>query len=310
MRLLQFGGTRAAADVFELLIEREPRRRKTNKLRWCTRAMRFTDYLGTRRSLSKSACVNKDVSLFISSWYWREKKRKDRTIQGSYAVYPHHRLWFPNVFISSYHSPSRGNCLSQKFIFSCLHSESRHQNIQLTQGLCVYTGILMQLITTESTEQKAKDIIIFTTTEGSSALASERNLFLNTRTWIIHRHLKYFQVQTPWLEHTPLKANSASFHLRPRSRTSYWDIHCVPGPGFIDKCERCGTLKRHRMVAGISSWFSKDADAININNNKIKQERMSMWVSINLFPLLIVSSWMAVLLRSLLPPLLLLKQSN
>lgn len=65
------------------------------------------------------------------------------------------------VFISSDPSSSEGNCLSQKFIFPCLHSESTHQNIQLTQGLAVCMGILMQLITSESTEQKGKDIRLF-----------------------------------------------------------------------------------------------------------------------------------------------------
>lgn len=146
----------------------------------------------------------------------------------------------PRCLSALINAPFEANCLSQKWISPCLHSESRHQNIQLTQGLCVCMGILKQLITTESTEQKGKDIIIFTPSRESVYCEREKlETYCAIWIWMIFIHLTY-SLDSKYLFEAKLKYFSSVlsefieiFNMFQTER--YW----------YTVCERCSTLKRH-----------------------------------------------------------------
>lgn len=92
---------------------------------------------------------------------------REENNQVLFSGYPNCRLCLYKVCLSSSLSSSEGNCLAQKFILPCLHSEPRHKNTQLTVLLRVRTAILLQLITLKSTGQKGTDIMKFSPREVS-----------------------------------------------------------------------------------------------------------------------------------------------
>lgn len=180
-------------------------------------------------------------------------------------------------------------------------------------------GILKQLITTESTEQKGTRIIIFTPSRGSHVprawgvgdFATTGTRYRAIWIWIIFMHSKY---SFDWKYLFEVKLKHFSSALSPLNVFLRYSI--CSRQKCIDICERCNALKRHQALAEAMCGFSEGRlngeDAINKHFWKLWAwgwfSRFSENKSAHLRPY--VSYKMAELLHTQLPPLLLLKQSN
>lgn len=135
------------------------------------------------------------------------------------------------------------NCLWQKVIFPCLHSESRHQKIQLTQGLDVCMGIFKQLSYKWINRAKGKGYNDIHSKQRKPLTASKKDLFVTTGSNLLPCNLnlkcfyalEIFPGSNTFTQNTSLRSNSNTFHLCPQCWMGFTDIH-----------EKCDTLKRHQ----------------------------------------------------------------
>lgn len=103
---------------------------------------------------------------------------RTKTTRAPSSAYPNHRPRLSKVFyllFKSIHAPKETAHHTNSFSHVCILTPDI-TTTQSTQGPCVCTATLKQLITSESTEQKGKDTTLFTPSRDSRVPASEKNL--------------------------------------------------------------------------------------------------------------------------------------